>query len=245
MSSSTKTYQDDTGDYIVEIFEVPDPKAVVVCAAGFGMNRYDGHALFKDVAESLNDYTRYLVDLNQVSGGALTANPLSVQVNRFNTILAEARTRGLPVILIGHSMGCIVISQANTQSEPTIFLAPAVRDIHSKLQSTLLGRPQTTELPDGTMKAGRSDGSITTIPKQFWDEVKGIDLRTLYAGALMRSSIALVVAGQDQLLKAETHDVLDLPFKQTVTIVGADHDFSGSARPELITTITKLIEEQL
>lgn len=241
-SSLVTLRSDETGSYEVEVFEAETPKAIVLCATGFGMNRYDGSNLFGDIAEKLSDYTVVLVELHDSLPVGLTVNPLSRQIERFNKLLSDYSQADIPVVLVGHSMGCLVISKSDALRNHTVFLAPAVRDITKTLKNTLLSREGTSEDADGTMHAKRSDGTTSIVPAKFWQEASLLNIASLYKEATARIQINVVIAGEDQILKAETSDLQSIPFQSITSISWADHDFSGSGRSTLLEELHKLLD---
>ncbi len=241
-SSFVDIGKDAYGSLELEIFQAENPKAIVLCTTGFGMNRYDGYNLFGDIAEKLIDYTVVLIELHDISPGGLTVNPLSVQIERFNKLISGYSTASVPVVLVGHSMGCLVISKSVAHGNHAVFLAPAVRDISKILRNTLLRREGTSEDPDGTMHAKRSNGSTSIVPAKFWQEASRLNIASLYKEATARIIINVVIAEQDQLLKKETADLQNIAFQSITSIPKADHDFSGAKRKAMLEELQKLVD---
>lgn len=241
-TSQVTLLSDDSGSYEVEVFHADNPKAVILCATGFGMNRYDGANLFGDIAEKLSEYTVVLAELHDISQDGLTVNPLSRQIVRFNKLLSDYSRADKPVGLVGHSMGCLVISKSAADGNLAVFLAPAVRDITKTLRTNLLGRQGTTEDADGTMHAKRSDGSTSIVPPEFWREASELNIAEVYTKATTTLAIDILIAEEDELLKAETADLHTIPFNSITSIAGADHDFSGTARGKMINELRKLLD---
>lgn len=241
-SSFVVNGKDAYGSYEIELFQAENPKAIVICATGFGMNRYDGYNLFGDIAEKLTEYTVVLVELHDITGSGLTVNPLTFQVERFNKLISDYSTASVPVVLVGHSMGCLVISKSVAQGNHAVFLAPAVRDISKTLRNTLLSRDGTSEDPDGTMHAKRSDGTTSIVSSEFWHEASRLNIAALYKEATSRIKIKVVIAEEDQLLKEETADLHTIEFQSITSIPKADHDFSGAGRKAMLEELQKIID---
>jgi hypothetical protein len=241
-SSQVTLRSDDSGSYEIEVFDAENPKAIVLCATGFGMNRYDGYHLFGDIAEKLSDYTVVLVELHDISPDGLTVNPLSRQIVRFNKLLSDYSRADTPVVLVGHSMGCLAISKSAADGNHAVFLAPAVRDISRTLRNTLLSREGTSEDSDGTMHAKRSDGSTSIVPAKFWQEASQLNIAELYEESTTRLTVHVIVAEEDQILKAETADLQTMPFQSITSIPQADHDFSGSGRSAMLEEVQILVD---
>ena len=90
--------------------------------------------------------------------------------------------------------------------------------------------------------AKRTDGSTSKVPDSFFDVLKGeIWKNTYHSYIRFQPNIFLVVAGEDEILKAETKGILELKFKQIDIVEGADHNFLGESRKKMLSVVSNLL----
>ncbi len=94
----------------------------------------------------------------------------------------------------------------------------------------------------GTMRAVRSDGSVTEITKEFWDHIETIDTLSIYSEYVESRPTILLSAAEDELLKEENHKLQSVKFSRHIDIKDADHNFTGGARKSLLDVINTILE---
>ena len=90
-----------------------------------------------------------------------------------------------------------------------------------------------------TSSRARGDGSTTIVPSRYWKERGEFDPAELYNKFSLKTSITLIVAGQDNVQVGEKPHGLSDQIK-VITLDG-DHDFSGKDRQPLVNKVKELL----
>ena len=244
MKTTIYKNRDEAGEYITEEIINGKPEKLIVYAHGFGVKR-DSLDLFYDLAKSINNSVSVLIDLNLIEDAGLTVNNLDIQFARIKHEITKFKNKyhNLELILIGHSMGCGLIAKYKILADQVIFLAPTVSDVENKLRPRLISREGSYyNSGEGMLYAKRTDGSTSKVPDSFFNVLKGeIWKNTYHSYIKFQPNIFLVVAGEDEILKAETKGILELKFKQIDIIEGADHNFLGESRKKMLSAVSGLL----
>ncbi len=141
--------------------------------------------------------------------------------------------------MIAHSMGCLVAAMLSPlTTKRLIFLAPpTIFDLMNTL-TAFQGRPGSVIDPGGTSILARKDGSLTTVPAEFWTSRKRNQPHDLYQ-RLQGRTVHVILAENDEVLAV--HDAKIFPPWFTVQTLPGDHNFSGDARAALIAKVCHLI----
>lgn len=247
MKSIIYNNQDQTGTYIVEEFLSGRPNKLIICVHGFGTDRGDGGGLFFDLAKNQQNAVVVLVDLNSIDAksGLLSINNLSAQAERLQGVILESTTKypKLELNLIAHSMGCALLAKYKIRARRIIFLAPACNDVEQTLRPRLLQREGSLDdKVNQRLIAKRSDGSTTIVPYSFFDEIKLNNWVQIYQQYLhIQNPLNLIVAGEDEILKVATKDILKLNFSSIEVIAGADHNFTGEGRDKMLNLVRNIL----
>lgn len=245
MKTTIYKNQDEAGEYITEEIINGKPEKLIVYAHGFGVKRGEAGDMFYDVANMAKNSKSLLIDLNQDQESGLTVNDFDVQSTRLSSEISKlkAGNPGLPIILVGHSMGCALIAKNKILAEQAIFLAPAVSNVEPKLKPRLMEREgsyYSTE--ESILYAKRSDGTTSRVPDSFFDSVRGETWKDRYEEYIgVQPNNFLIVAEEDEILKVETKDILELNFKQIDIVEGADHNFLGESRKKMLSIVSGLL----
>lgn len=226
--SRVLTETDAGGEYEIETFDCARPKSVVVCVHGNGVRRWDGERFFYEVAENYPKRAFLLVDQNQPYEDGCKLNDLKIMVARVQRLIEKAAEDypGGPIIVMGHSMGCGIITQLdlNKVSE-VIFVAPASGDQHASLtkrygKDILKGKVVTT-----------SDGLTKYITKEYVDSVRGIVWEKEYEKFLerYRQPVYVYESGDEEIVGKDRFKHRDMPFTDYKIIPGATHNLHGEA----------------
>ena len=209
---------------------------MIIFSHGFGV-RQDDRGLFTDIAKILND-EYVMFDYNQwnESKQQLTVADIDAQVRKLNGILKDNQSRNID--LICHSQGCIVASAADTgMIDRVIFLAPPDDTDVDRFKAVFSKRPGTTISETADSVLGRSDGSKTIVPAEYWKSLRAVsNIPEKYQQLAKRTKLTIIQATQDEVLgKTNFREVLGADIIQ----VEADHNFTGEARSGLL----KILEE--
>ncbi|HIA91597.1 TPA: alpha/beta hydrolase [Candidatus Saccharibacteria bacterium] len=220
-------------EVITEIIGDNNSNHAIFYIHGFGENRYDGGDLLRDVAKSLPAFKNVLFDLNVEGAQGLTLNTLATQAERIQAVFEEHKTNKYSVI--AHSMGCLLAAE-NQQllqgAKKIIFLAPAAEDLHQTLQDAFKSRVPEFDV-SSEMKIPRSNGTITTIPAEFWRELKNKTPKKTILGVSDSPQMHVIAAKNDEVLA----DNIFLSSETTnLQILDDNHNFSLK-RDELCSAI--------
>ena len=237
--STVTTQQDASGSYETEIFDCASPKRVIITAHGNGVRRWDGGKFYYNVAEHYADAVVMLVDQNQAVGDGCQINPLPILVSRVQRLIDIAKQKygGVPIIVIGHSMGCGVVTQLNLDAvEAVIFVSPAV----GAPAKSLVSRYGADIVNGKTVKT--SDGLTKIITKEYYQSVQYIVWEDEYQKLTERfSPVYVFESGDDEIVGEGRFAHRTLPFTSYEIINGAKHNFSGAALSELLNKIDKVL----
>lgn len=228
-----------------EIWKHTSSRSVVIFSHGFGVTRYS-HGMFADLAEALkHDHTVVLFDYNHIdTDGNTHTLSLEKQALMLDKTVAYVREVLRPgsVNIVAHSMGCTVTAMADLPAiDHAVLLAGAIDPVYHRLTDYFSKRPETVidELGESVIK--RSDGSLTYVAKEFWEDAKRVDPAVYYLDLAKRTKVSFVGAGEDQVLGNQSYDRIKEDGLITLSFLEADHDFTGSARGLLIELVQKLL----
>jgi pimeloyl-ACP methyl ester carboxylesterase len=132
------------------------------------------------------------------------------------------------IILIGHSQGGLVIANLQPRGSKAVLMAPPLGEVFENFIKTPgWNRPGSELNLDGESQLIRSDGSLTTVPKEFWDEFRALgNVDPLIKELDANNSVKFYFAGEDNVLGDQ-----EIPAGiEYATIAGANHDFVPPAR---------------
>ncbi len=216
---------------------------MVVFSHGFGVQR-DGRGLFTDIAAQLpKGFGCVLFDYNDIQLDLVTLANFSEQKQRLRTVLKwVAAQPGISNIsLVAHSIGCISAALAQPNNlQQVLFLAPPT-SIGERTRNYFTGKA-------GAIREGnhwavpRNDGTTSIVPESFFDEFEAVDAKetlTMYADI---QTYELITAGDDEvLLDANYEDLSKHPNVNWRIINGANHNFEGASRQELVAVIQSIL----
>ena len=215
---------------------------VIIYSHGFGV-RKDDKGLFTDIAAALPGIRHEMVEFNKIDeeAGTLFVPPLQQQAG----VLSEAVRRlrndysGATIDLIAHSQGCVVAALAElTGIRNVILLAPPSELDADRRVKKYGSRPGAQMDLSGVSRVPNSDGTAKLIPAEFWQGLRELEPIELYVQLSRHINVVLVEAANDEV-------ALPLPASVKAALavqsLGANHDFSGTARSGLIDLIKKEI----
>ena len=219
---------------------------MVVFSHGFGV-RYDSRGMFTEIAAALpSDIGYVLFDYNDIdeAHNLVHANGFSDQTRRLAAVLEwTKRQEGVKqVSLIGHSLGSLVIADlAPPEIHKMLLLVPPTTSLGGARRGRYTNK-QGVQLVRGVWHIPRQDGTTTLISEAVFDELDKVDAEGELVKLGMLQPFTLIIAEADDVLLDD--DYTELMVMDTITslgVEGANHNFDGQARPELI----KIILDQL
>jgi hypothetical protein len=231
---------DSAGQYEVEIFDSPNPRRVVVCVHGNGVRRWDGEEFYYKVAEHYADSTVMLVDLNQQEGEGVKINPLPILSSRVQGLIDQAKKMhpGTTIVIIGHSMGCGVITQLDLADVSAVFfVAAAVGSPQPELIKRFgpdIAQGKTTTSSDGLKKI---------ITAEYFDSIKDINWEDEYNKLVQRySPVYAYEAAEDEILDDRRFAHRNIPFTSYNIISAAKHNLTGQPLADLFNKLDQKLK---
>ncbi len=211
----------------------------VIFVHGFGVLK-DARGMFSEIQKKLEEknFECILFDLNKRDAdGNIWVNSFGEQVKILSDIYSNlAIKEGEKVNIIAHSQGCLITSLADLKNiNQTIFLAPPI-DSESKKTIDYFSRNTKTEIDfTGISKIGRSDGSITFVPAEYWTEKNNMNPAVVYEKYLKHNKTIIIKATKDNVIENDNYENV---FKNgEILSLETDHDFTGEGRGLLIKTL--------
>ncbi len=218
-------------------------KHIVIFSHGFGVAK-DSRGMFSGIVSMLGDNVEcVLFDYNIIDeiSNTITIRPFGEQKNILEKIIAETKNKNPDAIIdiIAHSQGCVITGLVNPVGiHKIIFLAPPF-DLKMQKLIKLFKERQGTEINfDGISKLARNDGTVSIVPKEFWQETKNLNPIDIYNNLALSNNVSVVNANQDEVLDIDNY----VAIKNVDTInIDGDHNFSGEYRNTLLETIKSLM----
>lgn len=214
---------------------------VILFSHGFGVMK-DNRGLFSFLSASLESkgFATKMFNYNHFDKKTreLLAIPFSKQANilqkEINKLAKDKRYKS--IIILGHSQGSFIPTLCTdlTKVEKVIGASPffqtKLEDLekrYTKLSGNELDFYNIT-------RRRRTDGSVTVIPPEYWEERFKTDVVSLYNKLAQEAELTLIYAIDDEVM-----DFTDLRNIKNTRIINLDgnHDFSNEYREDLLKTI--------
>ena len=218
---------------------------MVVFSHGFGV-RADSRGLFPAIAQSLPrgwGYVLFDYDLFDATKNQLTVSSMSERLVRLQAVLNWVRQqKGVEQVhLVGHSLGCLVAAELAPEGLGTMVLLSPPLTLGSRFADIYTHR-KGAKHEGHTWSLPRADGTTTIVDDEIFAELMSIDAEGELTKLAMFRPFSLILASADEiLLDADYTDILVMPSVEGMGVDGADHNFSGQFRPEVV----RLVLEQL
>jgi len=220
-----------------------EEKHIVIFSHGFGVHK-DDNGLFSDISQILQEVQSIMFDYNEVDekNNTLTVKPFSKQVEILKSIISEQKQihPNAAIDLICHSQGCIVAALTRATGIRKVFLLSPLMD--KGIERTIARyekNPETIINLNGISKLPRSDGSISLVPAEYWQERKiEVPPIDLYNKLSEISEVIIIKPLQDTILGETSFAGRDE--KIVVIELNGDHNFTHT-RSELCEVIKKLM----
>jgi hypothetical protein len=220
------------------------PNRIIIYSHGFGV-RKDDRGLFTDIAAALPGAGHVMFDYNRADEAAntLTVAPLGEQAQKLGSVIAETRAKHPDAVidLVCHSQGCVAAALLKSQGiRKTIFTAPPAELTIDNMRRIFGSRPGSHIDIDGVSTLSRRDGSTTIVPEAYWRDIQNISPIALYNSLAQLTELLIINATQDEILGKPDFTALAPSIKTTE--LNANHDFTGTARAELLGTVSKELD---
>lgn len=202
---------------------------VIVYVHGFGV-KYDSKGLFSSLAGRLADrgHRSVLFDLTDYDeDDNIHLVPLSQQVKRLDRVVSQIQQEGVELVLLGHSMGCLVTAQYLLNHRPdasrAFLLDPATyNQIGLSMEAGYRRRSDAKVTPDG-IELTRQSGRLTKIAYKYFHDLS-FDTADLYhrLAGVYKDHLTVVWAGEAD---PERRPRVDFGGAEELVVDGANHNF--------------------
>ena len=219
-------------------------KHIIIFSHGFAVHK-DNRGMFTEIAALFPDAECVMFDYNTRDEAANTSTftPMQDQVEMLLEqvhLIKDANPDAI-IDMIGHSQGCRVIAKADVSGiRKTIFITPPFEVNFERMLKRLDDIPGSVINLDGISLMPRKDGSVTILPKEYWDEREyDSNPAATYNAYAQKTDLTIIVANQDEILGENDTSILDKNI-QVISIDG-NHNLTGDARGELLNVIANAI----
>jgi predicted esterase YcpF (UPF0227 family) len=220
-------------------------KHFVVFAHGFGQKK-DARGLFTDISLALDTLgiNSVMFDFNIIDedNNTVTVPSLFKQAEILNNVVNQIvqSNPDSKVDIISCSQGPLVVALAKPKGiRKVIFIGASLKPDMDKMIERFGSREGSIVDIYNVSRFVRRDNSLTLVPAEYWESLRGIDGISLYNSLSQDTDITLIRANQDEVLSFTNIDGLD-PKIHVVNLDG-NHDFTGDARPVLIEEIKRIV----
>lgn len=218
---------------------------MVVFSHGFGVRR-DARGIFTDITAALPagwGYVLYDYDVFDEATNSVTIAGAAERVKRLQTVLEWAQQQAgvQKVHVVGHSIGSLTIADLAPENVQSIVLIAPPLSLGLHFVERFTKRPDAKH--DGhTWKIPRTDGTTTIANEEPLAEIMNIEAEAVLAKLAFFRPYVMVLAGADEVLQDDDYtELIVMPTVNMIGIDGANHDFTGNARTELV----KIVVAQL
>jgi hypothetical protein len=232
-------------------------KNKVIFIHGFGVSK-GARGIFTDIEKYIPQNEYIYTDLNIVENNDgkenITINTVNEQVEIIKKVVGKEIETNINTnyIFICHSMGCVIFSilyekflvgffasqKIPLTSIKVILLAPPVNNDLEKTFDRYRQKPENILDLNGLSKLFRRDGSITFIPKEFWESRKNINFLETYK-KIKTLNPKIIIARQDEVIENSEENLNTLKYVGEVISIDGNHNFDKE-RENLAKTIINL-----
>ncbi len=212
---------------------------------GFGVNR-NARGLFTDIENTVKqEFLCIRFDYNQIlDNGDMIIDSYSNMANTFLKVMdyIEDTYSVNRRYIIAHSLGCTIVAIAMPKNiEHAILLAPPIYPPYNEWLSYFGKRDGTKINPNGISILVRSDGKKSLITKGCLDDAKKIIPIEKYKTLSETTKLSFIKPADDILVKDSYNEIYSINNVRVIEQKG-DHDFSNTARQELLLNIKHLLQ---
>jgi hypothetical protein len=232
-------------------------KNKVIFIHGFGVSK-GARGIFTDIEKYIPQNEYIYTDLNIVENNDgkenITINTVNEQVEIIKKVVGKEIETNINTnyIFICHSLGCVIFSilyekflvgffasqKIPLTSIKVILLAPPVNNDLEKTFDRYRQKPENILDLNGLSKLFRRDGSITFIPKEFWESRKNINFLETYK-KIKTLNPKIIIARQDEVIENSEENLNTLKYVGEVISIDGNHNFDKE-RENLAKTIINL-----
>lgn len=218
---------------------------MVVFSHGFGVKR-DDRGLFTDLAERLKkDRLVVLFDYDKVDGyGNTSTKSLGEQAEKLREVIEYTRGQFKPEVVdvVAHSLGCVVVGLVSPNDiNKAVLIAGPITPFGQKMKDYFSRRKDTTINEEGISTISRSDGTLTLVPSEYWEEASKINPGELYLNLAKKTAAYFVRAKQDQVVSEDDYSEIKISKAINYIELDGDHDFTGSFRKPWLKKMVKIL----
>lgn len=216
----------------------------IIFSHGFGVTK-DSRGFFTDIAAAFPQSNTVLFDYNTFNPdtGEMTLTPFSTQVATLQDMVAQTRATDPDGVIdiVAHSQGCWTTALTKSPGiRKTILLAPPESTDFEQTLARYRDKPGAVIDLDGTTVLPRSDGTMSYIPAQYWNERAAAPQAVALFNTLAETTdVTLIKAAQDTVVGTTRFDGLDE--RITVLTLDGNHEFGGADRATLLTKLSKIL----
>jgi hypothetical protein len=230
----------DNNPFNVVVNGNTESKTIIILVHGFGV-RSESRGLFSSIENEFKDnFLTIRADFAEMERDYIRAIPISSQVKRLNLVIDYVK-KEFPLkklIFIGHSQGCIVISQAQLANCQILLLAPPIESPYENFINSAGWKYPGSHLDlNGESKLLRSDKTLILVDSNYWDDFKQINAKDLYFKLNNQNNVSMILASNDHVRGKQT-----IPNgMKGFFIEKANHDFKGEPRSLLLNKLKDII----
>lgn len=211
---------------------------IILFSHGFGI-RKDNLGLFDFLAEKLTsleitsrqfDYYDYNTETKEVVTFPFSvhADKLKVQLDLLKTEFPEK-----DIVIIAQSQGGVIPAFLSDLTKVTqvIAISPYFLTDREEVFARYAARPGNETNLEGTSYRPHKDGTITVIPKEYWDERFRTNPVALLNRLAEKVKLTLLFGKQDSLIKNLDQKLL---LQSMIINIDANHDFTGDNSRETL-----------
>jgi len=224
------------------------PLVAVIFSHGFGVRR-DSRGMFTELAGRLEkdnlivlfDY----VDIDQ--DGNTTAYPFSKQVEMLKDVIEYIREQQTlkEISIVAHSQGCVIVGLVSPKDINKILLVAGPTSAPGQRMKEYFSQREGTEIhEEGVSKIVRSDGTLTFIPPEYWQEASETNPAAAYLRLPKESKVYFIRARQDQVVIRE--DYSSIKSSQNIGYIELDgnHDFERGDRRGWLDEMVNILKQE-
>ena len=200
------------GDLKGEYWENKNTNKLVILSHGFGVQR-DSRGMFTELAKLIeDDFSVVMFDYVDVDReGNTTTYKFSKQAEKLKSVIDWSRKKFKPEVvnIVAHSQGCIITGMVSPEGFNKIILVAGPAQAPGERMKKYFSMRDGTNIKEKCMSTlKRSDGTLTYIPSEYWEEASKVNPTELYLELAEKSDVYFMKANQDQVVTNQDYGKL-------------------------------------